>query len=79
MLVRQITMRSIFLVLNAIMLVTDSPLAQQKALQPLQQTELEILKAASSMFAEHNIRCFLDGGTLLGAARHQGFIPGMTI
>ena len=73
--VRQITMLSIFLVLKVMMFVNDSPLTQQKALKLLQQTELEILKAASSMFAEHNIRWFLDGGTLLGAARHQGFIP----
>lgn len=53
--VRQITMRSIYLILKAMMLVTDSPLAQQKTLELLQQTELEILTAASSMFAEHNI------------------------
>lgn len=48
--VRQITMRSMFLVLKVMMLINDSPLAQQKALELLQQTELEILKAASSVF-----------------------------
>lgn len=68
-------MRGMFLALKLMMLVNDSPLTQQKALELPQQTELEILKAASSKFAEHNIRWFLDGGTLLGAARHQGFIP----
>ncbi len=72
---RQITMRSMFLVLKVMMFVNDSTLTQQKALELLQQTELEILKAASEVFAEHGIRWFLDGGTLLGAARHQGFIP----
>ena len=41
----------------------------------LQLTELEILKAVDSFCREQHIRYSLYCGTLLGAVRHQGFIP----
>ncbi len=47
----------------------------QRALQELQATELEILEVISGFCAQHDIRWFLDSGTMLGAARHEGFIP----
>ena len=36
---------------------------------------LEMLKFIDKMCRTHNIIYWLDGGTLLGAIRHQGFIP----
>lgn len=44
-------------------------------LRLLQLTELEILKVVVKVCEEYNIRYFLTAGTLLGAARHGGFIP----
>lgn len=36
---------------------------------------LEMLKFIDSFCKEHDIRYWLDGGTLLGAMRHGGYIP----
>jgi len=44
-------------------------------LRKLQMAELEILDAVAELCAKHNISWFLEGGTALGAIRHQGFIP----
>ena len=48
---------------------------QAEALKKLQAAELEILRVIRDFCAEHNIMWFIDGGTLLGALRHGGFIP----
>ena len=45
------------------------------ALRRTQLELLEILKVLNSICKEHNIEWWLSSGTLLGAARHQGFIP----
>jgi lipopolysaccharide cholinephosphotransferase len=37
--------------------------------------ELEIMEAVLTVCDRHGLRCFADGGTLLGAIRHKGFIP----
>lgn len=51
------------------MKLSEEQLAQAKAV------ELEILDAISAACDSLGIAFFLDGGTLLGAARHGGFIP----
>lgn len=44
-------------------------------LEPLHRVLLECLLEMDRVCRENGIRYFLGGGTLLGAVRHQGFIP----
>ena len=46
-----------------------------KLLRQLQMTELEMLIEVDRICRKYDIRYSLDGGTLLGAIRHNGFIP----
>ena len=41
----------------------------------VQARELAILKEVSAALDRLGLRYWADGGTLLGAARHKGFIP----
>ena len=44
-------------------------------LRKLQLAELKLLKRFLDFMEKHNILYFAIGGTVLGAVRHQGFIP----
>lgn len=44
-------------------------------LTPLQSKLLDMLKWFHEFCVEHHLRYYALGGTMLGAARHQGFIP----
>lgn len=48
---------------------------KQLSVKELRQVELDILDDVANFCDSHNLRYYLCGGTLLGAIRHQGFIP----
>ncbi|MCH5147470.1 MAG: LicD family protein [Clostridiales bacterium] len=50
-------------------------MANEIGLEELKRIELNVLCQIREICNEQNIKYFLDGGTLLGAIRHGGFIP----
>ena len=44
-------------------------------LQELWQVQLDLAAKFIAVCQRHGLRCWVDGGTLLGAVRHKGFIP----
>ena len=42
-------------------------------LEEIKQIELDILNYLHELCEEHEIKYFIDFGTLLGAVRHKGF------
>lgn len=50
-------------------------LKRELSLQELKQLELNMLKYIDYICKKYHIRYYLDSGTLLGAVRHNGFIP----
>lgn len=57
---------------------SDSRMSDERrylSLRELQEVTLEILLEFDAFCKKHGIEYMLCGGTMLGAARHQGFIP----
>lgn len=48
---------------------------RRRTLRPLQLKMLDMLGTVGDILDRHGVRWWLQGGTLLGAARHGGFIP----
>ena len=48
---------------------------KEQQLRPCQLKQLSILEEIDRICRKHQINYWLDGGTLLGAVRHRGFIP----
>ena len=48
---------------------------EQMKLEEIRKVQVEILKGVDRWCREHQVRYFLSNGTLLGAVRHQGYIP----
>ena len=48
---------------------------EKEKLKKLHNVEVEILDEFNRICNKHNLQYFLSYGTLLGAVRHQGFIP----
>ena len=45
------------------------------SLRKAQLRMVEILKEIDKICKKHNIEYYMEGGSLLGTVRHQGFIP----
>lgn len=56
-------------------LFPDNRNSGETTLRRVQLIELRILKIIHHICIHHEIKYWLDGGTLLGAVRHRGFIP----
>ena len=45
------------------------------SMDEVKRLEIDILRTFVEFCEEHHLRYFLAGGTLIGAVRHQGFVP----
>lgn len=57
------------------MLVIDGDIKFNGILRDIQLLYVELLRFVDNVCKKHEINYWLDGGTLLGAVRHGGFIP----
>lgn len=57
------------------MLLIDSNVEFKGTLRDIQLLYVELLRFIDNVCKKHDIIYWLDGGTLLGAVRHNGFIP----
>ena len=48
---------------------------KQLTIEDAKQIELEILDYIDTLCKKHNINYIINYGTLIGAVRHEGFIP----
>lgn len=54
---------------------TDANCGDKVDLAEAKQAMLKMLEALADTCEAKGLRYYLDGGTLIGAARHKGFIP----
>lgn len=66
---------TLFYLMNQSVDITRIGPAKDPALRKTQLCMLELLNVIHEMCKKHNLRYWLDFGTLLGAIRHNGFIP----
>lgn len=57
------------------MLVIDADIKFNGTLRDIQLLYVELLRFVDNVCKKHEINYWLDGGTLLGAVRHGGFVP----
>lgn len=69
-----ITKQQLFAILNQIVDIKLCPKAKGK-LRKLQIADTLLLKIFHNICEKYNLTYFLESGTLLGAIRHEGFIP----
>ena len=72
--VSYLTEEHLFTILNTLMDIKDCPKAKGK-LRKLQLADTLLLKIFHDICEKHNLNYWLIDGTLLGAIRHNGFIP----
>ena len=53
----------------------DFEVKREIPVSEIRNIEVEILRQFVSFCEQHNLKYFLVGGTLIGAVRHQGFVP----
>lgn len=55
---------------------TDDALGREiRSVDEIHAIELGLLRKIRDFCEKENLRCYLSGGTMLGAVRHRGFIP----
>ncbi len=50
-------------------------MTKQETIKRIQEAEFDIMQKIDSICRKHNLTYFAIGGSVLGAVRHQGFIP----
>ena len=54
---------------------TEANLGEKVDISEAKQAMVKMLEKLADVCEANGIRYYLDGGTLIGAARHKGFIP----
>lgn len=72
---RQEEIDTLYYFLNLTTDITKIGPTKEESLRIMQLCNAELLHIFDKLCAKHNLRYWLDAGTLLGAIRHKGFIP----
>lgn len=73
--VKKAEIDTLYYLLNEYVDITKLPPTNNVALRNLQLCDLELLRIVDKLCTKYDLSYWLDGGTLLGAIRHKGFIP----